>query len=93
MLRDSVESSAYALARRTIEISGLAQPVELTARFTRTDRPGPATLLVEVYVLAQDSTSLSLEDLTERLRGDIQAEIASKHPDVLVLVDVTVLHP
>jgi uncharacterized membrane protein len=79
--------------RQAIEESGLADPVEVSVRFTRAEIPGQNTLLGVVYVQRAGSASMEDTAMARTLTRRIQDRLLDQGFDVTPLVTVTVLAP
>jgi uncharacterized hydrophobic protein (TIGR00341 family) len=86
--RSSQQFRAETIVREAVESSGLAQIVEVDARFTRPSRARQNTLLIVVYALG-DPTEAAETALTERMEEAIRAHGLNVTP----LIDLTLLAP
>ena len=79
--------------RETVEASPLADPVEVSARFTRADVRGQSTLLGEVYAQRRPGVALADSVLRRRLARAVQEEVRAEWPHVTPLIQVSVFDP
>ena len=82
---------AVAAIGQAVQQSGLADPVEVNARFTRPEIPGQNTLLGVVYVQPRPEADLPAEAMRERLTRAIQDQLLEQGFNVTPLIDVSVL--
>jgi uncharacterized membrane protein len=79
--------------RQAVDESGLGEPVEVEARFTRAQISGQNTLLGVVYVQRADSVRMERAAMAQALTRRIQGRLLDQGFDVSPLVSVTVLDP
>jgi uncharacterized hydrophobic protein (TIGR00271 family) len=91
--RSSQAQRAAAHMQQVIYESGLALPVEINARFTRTELPHRNTLLGVAYVQRRVGVTLGSEDIRNRITRDIQERLIGAGFQITPLVDVIVLEP
>ncbi len=82
---------AVAAIGQAVQESGLADPIEVNARFTRPEIPGQNTLLGVIYVQRRAEVDLPAEDIRDRLTQAIQAHLLEHGFNVTPLIDVSVL--
>ncbi len=86
------QRAAYEM-RQAVDESGLGDPVEVTARFTRAEISGQNTLLGVVYVQRADTARAGNEAIARALTERIQGRLLDAGFDVTPLINVTVLDP
>ena len=86
------QRAAYEI-RQAVNESGLGDPVEVEARFTRAQISGQNTLLGVVYVQRADSVHVERAALSRTLTRRIQDRLLDRGFDVSPLISVTVLDP
>ena len=84
---------ATAIAKRIVDDSGLAHPVEIGMRFTRADIPGQRTLLGVIYVQLREGVTAEPSTVERRLAREIEQELLRVAPDLVPLVQVQALEP
>ena len=89
--RSSRAQRAVATIQKTVNNSNVAQLVEANVRFTRATIKDQNTLLGVIYVESQPGIKLSSEQISDRLREQIQTNILQQGFDVTPLVNVIVL--
>lgn len=77
--------------QRLIKESGLAEPVKISASFTRSNIEGQNTLLVEAFVQKKGERSAS--EIEAELTSRIKEQLNKKGEDITPLVDISVLTP
>lgn len=91
--RSSRAQRANAEVQQAIGQAEFVQLVEANVRFTRAEIAGQNTLLAEVYVQRQAGSSLSDQQISDRLTQTIQTRLLDQGFKVTPLVSVTVLNP
>lgn len=89
--RSSRAQRANAEVQQAVEQTGFAQLVEANVRFTRAETSGQNSLLTEVYVQRQLGSTLSNQQIRDRLTQTIQTRLLNQDFNVTPLVSVTVL--
>lgn len=89
--RSSRAQRANAEVQQAVEQTEFAQLVEANVRFTRSEIPGQNSLLAEVYVQRQPESTLSSQQIRDRLTQTIQTRLLTQRFNVTPLVSVTVL--
>ncbi|MEP0920144.1 DUF389 domain-containing protein [Leptolyngbya sp. DQ-M1] len=89
--RSSRAQRANAEVQQAVEQTGFAQLVEANVRFTRAETSGQNSLLTEVYVQRQPGSTLSNQQVRDRLTQTIQTRLLNQGFNVTPLVSVTVL--
>lgn len=83
---------ARAEIREVVQASGLARVVELEARYTRADIPGPPALLIEAYVQRVGGAAATDPQLKQSLSRQIRERLRSAGFNATPLLDITVLN-
>jgi len=89
--RSSRAQRANAEVQQVVEQAGFAQLVEANVRFTRSEIARQNTLLAEVYVQREAGSTLSDQQIRDRLTQAIQTRLLDQGFNVTPLVSVTVL--
>ena len=89
--RSSRAQRAVAVVQKTVDNSDLAYLVEANVRFTRSTIQDQNTLLGLIYVQPKPGGNLSDEQISDRLRREIQTNIIQQGFNVVPLVNVVVL--
>lgn len=79
--------------RQVIDESGLGEPIEVEARFTRADIPDQHTLLGVVYVQRGEGITQPADELEAELTRQIQARLLAEGYNFTPFIDVSVLDP
>ena len=88
--RETFAREAETIARRVLDQSGQAAPLEVRARYTRADVPGPNTVLVEIYAQAAAGTEAT-DELAESLRREVSGELEAALADSTPVVHLVLL--
>jgi uncharacterized hydrophobic protein (TIGR00341 family) len=91
--RSSRAQRANAEVQQIIGQADFVQLVEANVRFTRAEIASQNTLLAEVYVQRQADSSLTDQQIRDRLIQAIQTRLLAQGFNVTPLVSVTVLNP
>jgi uncharacterized membrane protein len=86
--RSSLAQRATQTTREVITSSGLGEPVQVQAKFTRADIPGQNTLLVEAYVQSRRDPELVRRQVSAAIKRKLSANY-----NATPLVSITVLEP
>ena len=89
--RSSRAQRTVAIVQKTVNNSDLANLVEANVRFTRSTIADQNTLLGIIYVQPKPGVNLSKQQISDRLKDKIQANIVQQGFDVVPLIDVSVL--
>ena len=91
--RASLDHEIASQMRQAVEESALAAPVEVSARFTRTDVQGQSTLLGVVYAQRHAGVTFSDEEVSQQLAELLRREVRARWPYVTPLVRVSLFDP
>lgn len=92
--RPTIAQRAVVEMKGTVRQSGLAEPVDVRARFLRAETEGKPTLLGQVVVRPSDQgAEHTPEVLREQLTEQLGQAVQRRWPSLVPLVDVTVLSP
>ena len=91
--RSSLEQRANAEVQKVIEDSNIGKLVKSSVTFTRADIKDQNTLLCLIYVQRPENTSLTDEQISDRLTKKVQQRLIAKDFKATPLVNMSVLQP
>ena len=91
--RSTLAQRANAEVQKVVSQNPSVDLVEANVRFTGTNIKGQNTLLSVVYVQPRQGVSASKEEISSRLKREIQTRLQQQNLNITPLVDVSVLEP
>ncbi|RUT00654.1 hypothetical protein DSM106972_074250 [Dulcicalothrix desertica PCC 7102] len=91
--RSTLAQRANAEVQKVVSQNASVDLVEANVRFTGTNIKGQNTLLSVVYVQPRQGVSVSKEEISSRLKREIQTRLQQQNLNITPLVDVNVLEP
>ncbi len=91
--RSTLSQRANAEVQKVVSQNPSVDLVEANVRFTGTNIKGQNTLLSVVYVQPRQGVSVSKEEISSRLKREIQTHLQQQNLNITPLVDVSVLEP
>ena len=89
--RSSLEQRANAEVQKVVENSDLAKLVKSSVSFTRADIEDQNTLLCLIYVQRPENSSLTDEQISDRLTEKVQQSLIAQDFEATPLVNISVL--
>lgn len=89
--RGSIDQRLTAEIRQIVDKSPLAEPLEINVRFTGSRLQGKNTLLGTLYVQRQPGIAVSSQEISERLKQEVQTYLLEQDLNLIPLIDVSVL--
>lgn len=91
--RSTLAQRANAQIQQVVSQNPSVDLVESNVRFTGTNIKGQNTLLSVVYVQPRQGVSVSKEEISSRLKREIQTRLQKQNLNITPLVDVSILEP
>ncbi|GJD17009.1 hypothetical protein RIVM261_019650 [Rivularia sp. IAM M-261] len=91
--RSTLAQRANAEVQKVVSQNPSVDLVEANVRFTGTNIKGQNTLLSVVYVQPRQRVGASKEEISSRLKREIQTRLQQQNLNITPLVDVSVLEP
>lgn len=91
--RSTLAQRANAEVQKVVSQNPLVNLVEANVRFTGANIKGQNTLLSIIYVQPRQGVSVSKEEISSRLKREIQTRLQKQDLNITPLVDVSVLEP